>query len=96
MEEKSILNRNSERQFCQPIVSGGAIFSVSDLKKATKLTMFEKICLWFVSPKYQVDEFKNSTLKYKTFRGKMYVLAIWINPPKHWNCRCEFVTKYHR
>lgn len=89
-------NRNSERQFCQPLVSGGAIFSVSDLKKATKLTLFEKICLCFVKPKYQIDEVENHTLKYKIFRGKMYVLGHWINAPKHWNCRCSVVSQHHR
>ena len=28
-----------------------------DLKKATKITMFEKICLWFIKPKIQSPAF---------------------------------------
>jgi hypothetical protein len=64
-----------------------------DLKKATKITMFEKICLLFLKPKIQVDELENNTLVYKIFRGKMYIINHLINPPKHWNCRHKIVGR---
>lgn len=74
-----------------PVVGGSAFFSVKDLQKATKITAFEKVCLWFIKPKYQVDKIEGHTLKYKVFRKRIYVLAHWINPPMHYNCRCQVV-----
>ena len=82
-----------KRLFCKTPVGGSPIFNKACFNKATKITMFEKFCLWFINPKYQVDEIENNTLKYKIFRGKMYVLNYWINPPKHWNCRHSIVNR---
>ena len=84
-------NINYKQKLCQPIVIGG-FFSAFDFKKVTKITLFEKFCLWFVKAKYQIDEVENYTLIYKIFRGKMYVLGHWINQPKQWNCRCSVVS----
>lgn len=64
-----------------------------DLTKATHITPFEKFCLWFINRKYQVDEQEGSTLVYKIFRGKVYILDEWINPPKGYNCRCVVIPK---
>ena len=86
-------NRNTKRLFCQTRVSGSAFFTQFDLKKATKMTIFEKICLWFIKPKIQVDEIENNTLVYKIFRGKVYIINHFINPPKHWNCRHKIVGR---
>lgn len=79
-----------ERDFCKPI-TGSNFFSDSDLKKATKITLFEKMCLWFIKPKYAVSKIENHTLKYKMFRGKMYIIDHWINPPITWNCRSQIL-----
>jgi len=93
--------KNSEvRQNHQPI--NNRLFSITDLEKVTGINWFEKICLWFVKPKYKTNDIEGNTLKYKIFRGKMYVLAHWLNPPQQWNCRCqinhishEVINKYH-
>jgi len=86
-------NKNDERLFCKPLVSGSAFFSAFDLKKATKITLFEKFCLAFIKKKYQVDEVENNTLVYKIFRGKIYILNHFMHPPKQWNCRHSFVRR---
>ena len=78
-------------QLHKHIVGGSAFFSAKDLQKATKTSVFEKFCLLFVKPKYQVDKLEWHTLKYKIFRGKIYVLEHWINLPIHPNCRCQVV-----
>lgn len=66
-------------------------FLIKQLQKATKTTLFEKICLHFIKPKYKVDKKEGTTLKYKIFRKKIYVLEHWITPPLHPNCRCSGV-----
>ena len=62
--------------------SGSAFFSAFDLKKATKITLFEKFCLAFIKKKYQVNEMENNTFVYKVFRGKIYILNHFMHPPK--------------
>lgn len=86
------------RKFCEPIISRGAFFSAFNLKKATKMTFFEKIFLFFIKPKFEVDEVQRTTLKYKIFRGKIYILDHFINPPKYFNCRHSlvYVKDYHK
>lgn len=81
-----------ERDFCKPIL-GGNFFKSFDLKKATNITIFERFCLMFVKEKYSYDEIDNTTLVYKTFKGKMYILNHFINPPKTFNCRHKFNYK---
>lgn len=51
------------------------------------------LCLWFVKPKYDVDQDKGTTTKYKVLFGKVYHLETWVNPPVSWNCRCQIVPK---
>jgi hypothetical protein len=70
-------------------VSNRAIFSAYDLAKATKLTLLEKIALRFIKRKYFVDKIESSTIVYKMWRGKTYILDHFNNPPKHFNCRCS-------
>jgi len=56
------------------VIPDNAFISAFDLKKATKITMFEKICLWFIKPKTQVDQIEKITMQYKIFRGRIYIL----------------------
>ena len=87
-------NKQQKNKLCTiQKVGGSAIFTYADLKKATTIKWFEKIALWFIQKQYQVEEIEGHTLVYKTWRGKIYVLNHWINPPKHWNCRCSVLPK---
>jgi hypothetical protein len=78
-----------EAQFALQNVSNRAIFSAYDLEKATKLTLLEKIVLPFIKRKYFVDDIECSMIVYKMWRGKIYILDHYNNPPKHFNCRCS-------
>ncbi len=78
-----------EAQFALQNVSNRAIFSAYDLAKATKLTLLEKIILLFIKRKYFVDKVESSTIVYKMWRGKTYILDHFNNSPKHFNCRCS-------
>ena len=78
-----------EAQFALQNVSNRAIFSAYDLAKATRLTLLEKIVLPFLKSQHFVDKFESSTIVYKMWKGKMYILDHYNNPPKHFNCRCS-------
>ena len=78
-----------EAQFALQNISNRAIFSAYDLAKATRLTLLEKIVLPFIKRKHFVDKIESSTIVYKMWKGKMYILDHYNNPPKHFNCRCS-------
>ena len=63
-------------------------FTISDLKQATKLTSFERFCLWFIKEQYEVNDIEGHTLLYKEFRSKTYIISHFINLPSGYNCRC--------
>ena len=78
-----------EAQFALQNISNRAIFSAYDLAKATRLTLLEKIVLPFIKRKHFVDKIESSTIVYKMWKGKMYILEHYNNLPKHFNCRCS-------
>lgn len=65
------------------------IFPVNALKKATKITLLEKFALLFCKKKISTDKPEFTILVYKLFRGKLYVLEHYYNPPMHPICRCN-------
>jgi hypothetical protein len=73
--------------FCKELT--GSFYYRFSLKKATKITLFEKFCLWFIQPQYTHDDPWGTILVWKKFRGKTYILNHFIAPPKHYNCRHE-------
>lgn len=74
-------------------IEDNLFFSKRMLKKATKISFFEKFCLWFIKPKYIVNKIEGNTLVFKDFRGKRYILNHFYNPPSGgFNCRCTFIS----
>lgn len=80
------MENNKVRDFCKPIVGGDRFVTYADLKKATKINLFEKFCLWFIKPTYEVNVNEGSTLVYKIFRGKTYILDHFITPQNVYKC----------
>lgn len=60
------------------------------LRTATKLTWFEKFCLFFIKPVIQVDEVERIRTVYKTFRGKLYIIDQSFLAPQQFNCRHQW------
>jgi hypothetical protein len=76
------------RTFCKPIKE--PMFGRVIIEKTTQTTMWEKFCLQFIKKQFIVDEIEGTTLVYKKFNGKLYILQHFVNPPKHWSCRHGF------
>lgn len=68
-------------------------FSQEVLKRATKLTWFEKVALKFIKPTYVKDDFECTVTVFKTFRGKLYLINQYSIPPQGFNCRCTIQPK---
>lgn len=77
----------------KPQLINNPFFSISDLKKATTTSLFERFCLWFIDEQNTVNEEEGHTMIYKMFKGKMYIIHHWINPPRYYNCRCQVIFK---
>lgn len=58
-----------------------------DFRAKTKITFAEKVALIFIEKQVRYDPIENSTLVYKIYKGKVYVLDFFVNPPNHANCR---------
>lgn len=51
------------------------MFKFSKAKRIIKyMTLYETICLWFIKPKYSIDYNANCMVKYKIFKGNMYII----------------------
>lgn len=87
--KNKIKNTEKPQHDAKVPVSNRALFSAYDLAKATKLTLIEKIVLFFIKRKYFTDNIESSTIEYKVWRGKTYILKHYSNPPKHPMCRCS-------
>lgn len=83
-------DNNNVRDLCKPLADSGVFFSAFDLKKLTKITPLEKLCLAFIKKKYEFDEVENTVLVYKVFKGKVYILNHFKLPPRQWICRHSF------
>ena len=72
-------------------IESNLIFTRQMLEKATKISFFEKICLWFIKPKSIVNRTEGHTLIYKDFRGKRFILNHFHHPPVGYRCRCSVI-----
>lgn len=69
------------------------INSESLKNKASKISLWEKVRLFFIRRQYYRDDWENTVTTYKVMKGKIYVLAVAIVPPMGWNCRCVIIPK---
>jgi len=71
-------------------VNIGMDFFIQRVKnKATKISMFEKICLLFVKAKFQVDPYEQITIVYKVFNKRLFIINQF-KTQRTWMCRHEF------
>jgi len=69
-------------------IAENALFDTQGLQIASKLTWFEKIVLKFIKKQYFTDKLKSSTIIYKTWKRKLYIIEHFYVLPMHFMCRC--------
>jgi hypothetical protein len=61
------------------------------LRKPTPINLLERICLFFIPTVICYDRLNFTTMVYKNFRGKNYIINHFVSGPETWNCRCSQV-----
>lgn len=68
-----------------------AMFSNDDIKKITKISLIEKFVLLFLKQQYYLDKEGFSTIVYKIWRGKTYIIRHVMHGPLHPMCKCTMM-----
>ncbi|MBU1096860.1 MAG: hypothetical protein KKB34_10300 [Bacteroidetes bacterium] len=93
MEENKNLSDQESNSGTVAGYTAAPFFDENIIKKATQITLWEKLQLLFRRKRYYktVEDFIVTRLTYKTIKDKKYILNFeqWQEPPQHFNCRCK-------